>query len=219
VEKRISKTPERFGNGAIEGVAGPETANNACANSSLIPLFTLGIPSSPTTAILMGAFMINGLTPGPGLFVQHSQFVWAVIASLCVGNVILLILNLPFIPVWVAILKIPYTIMLALILGFCVIGAYSLNNSVFDIAAMLGFGILGYVFKKLDIPSAPLVLTLVLAPLMESGLRQSLEMSQGDFSIFLTRPITATLLALAVVSLVISTFQAVKPVRGADSEV
>jgi putative tricarboxylic transport membrane protein len=217
MEKRLSRTPERFGNGAIEGVAGPETANNACANSSLIPLFTLGIPSSPTTAILLSAFVINGLTPGPQLFVQHPQFVWAVIASLVVGNLMLLILNLPFIPVWVAILKIPHTLLVAIIIGFSIIGAYSISNNVFDIGAMLGFGILGYIFRKLDIPSAPLVLTLVLAPLMESALRQSLEMSQGTFTIFAERPITVVLLAIAAASILFSTFSAVRQVKG-DTE-
>lgn len=217
MEKRLSRTPERFGKGAIEGVAGPETANNACANSSLIPLFTLGIPSSPTTAILMSAFVINGLTPGPQLFVQHPQFVWAVIASLVIGNLMLLILNLPFIPVWVAILKIPRTLLVAIIIGFSIIGAYSINNNVFDIGAMLGFGILGYIFRKLDIPSAPLVLTLVLAPLMESALRQSLEMSQGTFAIFAERPITVVLLAVAAASILFSTFSTVRQVK-ADNE-
>jgi putative tricarboxylic transport membrane protein len=217
LEKRLSPTPARFGKGAIEGVAGPETANNACANASLIPLFTLGIPSSPTTAILMSAFVVNGLTPGPTLFVQNPQFVWAIIASLCVGNVMLLILNLPFIPVWVAILKVPYAVMITVILGFSIIGAYSLSNNVFDVGAMLGFGVLGYVFRKIDIPSGPLVLTLVLAPLMESALRQSLEMSQGSFRIFFESPLTASLLAVATLSVIVSTFRAVKPVVG-DSE-
>jgi putative tricarboxylic transport membrane protein len=219
VEKRLSKTPERFGTGMIEGVAGPETANNSYANAALIPLFTLGIPGSPTTAVLMGAFMMNGLIPGPMLFNEHPQFVWAVIASLYVGNVILLILNLPFIPLWVAVLKIPYSILLTLVLGFCVVGAYSLNNSVFDIGAMLAFGIVGYLFKKLDIPTAPLVLTLVLGSLMERGLRQSLEMSRGDFSIFFSRPLSATLLAIAALVIVTSTFRALATVRGADSQV
>jgi len=219
VEKRVSKTPERFGTGMIEGVAGPETANNSYANAALIPLFTLGIPSSPTIAVLMGAFMMNGLIPGPALFIEHSEFVWAVIASLCVGNAMLLILNLPFIPAWVALLRVPYTILLVLILGFCVIGVYSLRNSVFDIGSMLGFGIVGYLFKKLDIPLAPLVLTLVLGPMMESGLRQSLEMSSGDLSIFFTRPIAATLLVLAAVVIVTSSLRAFSAIRGADSEI
>jgi putative tricarboxylic transport membrane protein len=166
----------------------------------------------------MSAFVINGLTPGPMLFVQNGQFVWAVIASLCVGNLMLLILNLPFIPVWVAILRVPYAVMIAIILGFSIIGAYSLNNNVFDVGAMLGFGVLGYIFRKLDIPSGPLVLTLVLAPLMEAALRQSLEMSQGSFRIFIDSPLTASLIAVAVLSVVVSTLRAVKPVVGADSE-
>src|SRR5215207_9481255 len=190
LEKRLSKTPERFGKGAIEGVAGPEAANNAAAGGAFIPLMTLGIPPNVVMALLLGAFVIHGLIPGPQLFVEHPQFVWAVIASLYVGNAILLILNIPFMPVWVAILKVPYAILTTIILGFCVIGVYSLGNSVFDVLAMLAFGILGYVFKKLDVPAAPLVLTLVLGPLMERALRQSLEMSEGDFWIFLTRPIS-----------------------------
>ena len=157
--------------------------------------------------------------PGPDAVHRASApFVWAVIASLYVGNLILLILNIPFIPVWVAILKIPYAILMTIILGFCVIGVYSLSNSVFDIVAMLAFGLIGYLFKKLDIPAAPLVLTLVLGPLMERALRQSLEMSEGDFTIFLTRPLSGTLLAIAVLVIVISTFQAFRKLRGADSE-
>ena len=219
LEKRVSKTPEKFGTGMIEGVAGPETANNAYANAALIPLFTLGIPGSPTVAILMGAFMMNGLIPGPTLFQEHGQFVWAVIASLTIGNVMLVILNLPFIPLWVRVLKIPYAILTTLVFGFCVIGVYSLSSSVFDIGVMLGFGILGYAFKKLDIPTAPLVLTLVLGPLMERGLRQSLEMSRGDFSILFTRPISATLLAIAALFIITSTFRAVSAIRGADSQI
>ena len=219
VEKRLSKTPERFGKGAIEGVAAPETANNSYANAALIPLFTLGIPGSPVTAILMGAFMMNGLIPGPTLFTEHAQFAWAVVASLYIGNLILVILNLPFIPVWVAVLKIPYSILMTLILAFCVVGVYSLSNSVFDIGVMLAFGVVGYTFKKLDIPTAPLVLTLILGPMMERGLRQSLEMSRGRFSILFTRPISATLLGIAALVIVTAAFRAVSAVRGADSQV
>jgi putative tricarboxylic transport membrane protein len=214
VEKKVSKTPEMFGKGMIEGVAGPETANNAYANAALIPLFTLGIPSSPTTAILMGAFMMNGLLPGPALFKEHGDFAWAVIASLYIGNLILVILNLPLIPLWVAVLKIPYAILTVLVFGFSVVGVYSLNSSVFDVGVMLGFGLLGYTFRKLDIPLAPLILTMVLGPLMERGLRQSLEMSQGDISILVTRPFSATLLAIALVVIVTSTFRAFSAVKG-----
>ena len=213
-EKRVSRTPEKFGTGMIEGVAGPETANNAYANAAMIPLFTLGIPASPTLAILMGAFMMNGLVPGPLLFNQHAGFVWAVIASLVVGNIILLILNLPLIPMWVALLKIPFSIMTVLIFVFCVIGAYSLSNSVFDIGVMLGFGLLGYAFRKLDIPLAPMILTMILGPLMERGLRQSLEMSNGDASILFTRPLSATLLVIALLIIATSTFRAFSAVKG-----
>jgi putative tricarboxylic transport membrane protein len=217
-EKRVSKTPEKFGAGMIEGVAGPETANNAYANAAMIPLFTLGIPASPTLAILMGAFMMNGLVPGPLLFSQHAGFVWAVIASLVVGNIILLLLNLPLIPMWVAVLKIPYSILFALILGFAVVGAYSVDSSVFGVGVMLAFGLLGYVFKKLDIPLAPFALTLILGPMMEKALRQSLEMSGGDLQVFVTRPLTAILLLLAVVVLVVNTVPAFSKVK-ADSQI
>lgn len=222
-EKKLSRTPEKFGTGMIEGVAGPETANNAYVNASFIPLFTLGIPGSPTLAVLMGAFMMNGLDPGPFLFTQHGDFVWAVIASLYIGNVILLILNLPLIPMWIAILKVPYSILFAVILLFAVVGAYSMNNSVFDIGTMLAFGVLGYLARKLDFPLAPAILTLILGPLMERGLRQSLEMSAGDLSIFFARPLSATLLAIAALFIVTSAFpaafQVFSRVRGADAEV
>lgn len=218
VEKWASKTPEKFGTGMIEGVAGPETANNAYANSAMIPLFTLGIPASPTLAILMGALMMNGLLPGPLLFQEHSDFVWAVIASFVIGNVMLLILNLPLIPMWVAVLKIPYGILFALILGFAVMGAYSVDSSAFGIGVMLVFGLLGYVFKKLDIPLAPFALTLILGPLMEKALRQSLEMSAGDLSVFYTRPLTATLLVIAAIILVVNTANALSKFK-TDSEI
>jgi putative tricarboxylic transport membrane protein len=218
LEKRMSKTPERFGTGMIEGVAGPETANNAYANAALIPLFTLGIPGSPTTAILMGALMMNGIFPGPTLFQEHGQLVWTVIASLYIGNVMLMILNLPLIPMWVALLKIPYSVLSVLVFVFSVIGVYSLNNSVFDIGVTLGFGLLGYAFRKLDIPLAPMILTMILGPLMERGLRQSLEMSQGDVSILFTRPLSATLLAIALLVIATSTFKAFSAVKG-ESEV
>ncbi len=206
-EKRVSKTPEKFGTGMIQGVAGPEAANNAYSNAALIPLFTLGLPGSPTVAILMGAFMMNGLIPGPFLFTDHPDVVWTVIASLYIGNVILVVLNLPLIPLWVSILKIPYSILSAFILGFCVLGAYTLNGSVFDVGVMLAFGVIGYLLRKLDIPAVPIILTMILGPLMEQALRQSLDMSGGDFSILFTRPISATLLGVAALSLVLSTMR------------
>jgi putative tricarboxylic transport membrane protein len=216
-ERKLSKHPERFGQGAIEGVAGPETSNNAAASASLIPLFTLGIPGSAVTAILMGAFMVKGLTPGPALFVHESGLVWAIIGSMFVGNVMLLVLNLPFIPVWVRILKVPPTIMTAIILGFCIIGAYSLRNSVFDIGVMMAFGVVGYLFSRLSIPVAPLVLTLVLTPLTEAALRQSLEMSRGSFGIFVTHPLSLVLLIAAAASVILSAVQGLRAAGGAPA--
>lgn len=218
VEKKMSKYPEKFGSGMIEGVASPETANNAYANAAMIPLFTLGIPGSPTIAILMGAFMMNGLIPGPFLFKEHGEFVWAVIASMYIGNLILVIMNLPMIPLWVALLKIPYSILYAIIVGFMVIGAYSLENSVFDVGSMLGWGIVGYACRKLDIPLAPMILTLILGPLMERGLRQSLEISRGDMTVFFTRPISAVLLAIAAAFILSTIFRLTNQVRGEDSQ-
>ncbi len=218
-EKRLSRTPERFGKGMIAGVAGPETANNAYANAALIPLFTLGIPGSPTVAVIMGAFMMNGLIPGPLLFQEHADVAWGVIASLYIGNLILVILNLPFIPLWVAILRVPYAILYTVILGFCVLGAYSLNGSVFDVGVMTAFGAIGYLLRKLDIPAAPMVLTMVLGPLMERALRQSLEISGGDVSILFTRPISAAALAIAAAFAVTSLLQVARSVKARDAEV
>jgi putative tricarboxylic transport membrane protein len=217
-EKKFSNTPERFGAGMIEGVAGPETANNAYATAALIPLFTLGIPGSPTVAIIMGAFMMNGLVPGPFLFRDHADVVWGVIASLCIGNAILVILNLPLIPLWVRLIRIPRSVLFPFVLGFCVLGAYSINGQAFDIGLMTAFGVLGYAFKKLDIPLAPMILMLILGPLMETSLRQSLEISRGDFSILLTRPISAGLITVATLFVALSTMQGVARIRGADSE-
>lgn len=208
IEKKVSKHPEKFGTGVIEGVAAPETANNAYANAAMIPLFTLGLPGSPTIAILMGALIMNGLTPGPLLFSQHAGFVWAVIASLYIGNVILLILNLPLVGWWAKLLKVPYNILVVFILVFCIIGGYSLNNSMFDVGMMIFCGLLGYVFKKLEFPLAPAILTLILGPLMERSLRESLSLSQGDYSIFVTRPISLFFLIVTSVILATSAWQA-----------
>ncbi|HTU02906.1 MAG TPA: tripartite tricarboxylate transporter permease [Candidatus Sulfotelmatobacter sp.] len=206
-ERKVSKYPERFGTGMIQGVAGPETANNAHANGALIPLFTLGIPASPTIAVIMGAFLMHGLVPGPFLFKEHPDVVWGVIASFYIGNVILLILNLPLIGIWVKILKIPYGILAAIILAFMILGAYSVSNSAFDVGVMTLFGVLGYVLRKLDFPLAPIVLTLILGPLMERSLRQSLEISQGSFLIFFKSPIAAVFLVMAAVILIAPAFQ------------
>ena len=197
-EKRFATHRDELGSGAVEGVAGPETANNAHANAALVPLFTLGIPASPTIAVLMGAFLQQGLTPGPSLFTDHADLAWGIIASLFIGNVILMVLNVPLVRVWTAILSIPPVVLTALILVFMVIGAYTINFSTFDLFVLVLFGLIGLAMRKLDIPLAPLVLTLVLGPLMERSLRESLEISQGDFSVFLTRPICVVLLLIAL---------------------
>jgi putative tricarboxylic transport membrane protein len=218
-EKRLSKRPEAFGNGAIEGVAAPESANNAYANASMVPLLVLGVPSSPTIAVLMGAFIVNGLTPGPLLFSERPDLVWTVIASFFVGNLILLILNLPLVGLWASILRLPTSYLCAGTLVFCIVGAYSLKGSSFDIAVMLVFGLLGYALRKLDFPIAPAVLALILGPFMEKSLRTSLEMSGGDFSILVTRPISASFIAAAVAVLVVSTLRlaTVKAMKAADA--
>ena len=204
LEKRLSKTPERFGQGAIEGVAAPETANNAYANAAMVPFLTLGIPSSPTIAVLMGAFIVNGLTPGPFLFQERPDLVWTVIASFFVGNVILLVLNLPLVGLWAKILHVPFRYLAVGVLVFCVLGAYSLQQSAFDVWVMIGFGVIGYGFRKLDLPLAPLVLGLILGPALERSLRTSLEMSAGEYSIFFTRPLCLGLLIASAAVLVVA---------------
>jgi putative tricarboxylic transport membrane protein len=220
LEKRISKSPDRFGNGAIEGVSGPETANNAYANASMIPLFALGVPSSPTIAVLMGAFIINGLTPGPFLFQERPDLVWAVIASFFIGNVMLLALNLPLVGLWARMLRVPFSYLCVGVLIFCIIGSYSLKQSVFDVWVMLGFGLIGYVLRKLDFPLAPAILALILGPMMEKSLRTTLEISGGSFMIFLQRPVA---LALLLVPVIVLAFLILRPkafaqLRDADND-
>ena len=189
IEKKISKHPESFGTGVIEGVASPEAANNAASEGSLVPLFSLGIPANVVMALLFGALMIHGLQPGPRLVIEHPELFWGVVASLYVGNMMLLILNLPLIGIWVRILKVPYTILFPLIFLFCLIGSYSINNSVVDVQIMIFFGLVGYFMKKFRYEPAPLVLTFVLGPMLEQNLRQSLLMSGGSALIFFARPI------------------------------
>ncbi len=204
VEKKLAKDPSRFGKGAIEGVAGPETANNAYCGAALIPLFTLGIPSSPTIAVLFGAFIMHGLTPGPALFQNKPDFVWAVIASMFIGNAILLIMNLPMASLWGKLAAVPPKMLYPAIVVISVLGAYTVSGSVWDVWVMIVFGIAGYLMKKLDIPMAPLVLTFVLGELMESSLLQSLLYFKGDFMGFFQRPISGTMLALAIIFLMVA---------------
>jgi putative tricarboxylic transport membrane protein len=198
VERRLSRTPERFGKGAIEGVAAPEGANNATTSAGFVPLLALGIPSTPALAVVLSGLMIYGLQPGPLLFEKQPQFVWAVIASMYIGNVMLLVLNLPLVGLWARLCRIPYALMAPLILMFSVLGAYSVRNSFTDVGMALVFGVLGYVMVKLGYPTAPLVLALILTPMLESGLRQSLGMAHGSPAIFLTRPVALSLIAAGV---------------------
>ena len=197
IEKKLSKEPERFGKGAIEGVAGPETANNAAAGGAMIPLLSLGIPPNIVMAMLFSAFLIHGVQPGPLLMQNSPDIFWGLVVSMYVGNAMLLLLNLPLIGIWVQLLKIPYRILMPLILLFCLIGAYSVTNSTFDVSLMILFGGVGYLMRKFGYEAAPLVLAFVMGPLLEQNLRQSLLMSQGSFAIFATRPISAVTLVVA----------------------
>lgn len=203
IEKKVSKHPEEFGKGAIQGVAGPEAANNAGAGGSFIPLLTLGIPANPVMAILLGALMIHGLQPGPMLIKNAPDLFWGTIVSMYIGNAMLLVLNLPLIPMWVKVLKVPYYLLYPLILLFCLIVAYTLENSASDIIIMLVFGILGFLMKKFQYDGAPLILALVLGQKLETSFRRSLIMSHGDFSIFISRPISLAFLITALLLLVI----------------
>ncbi len=197
LEKRFSKYPEKFGTGVIEGVAGPETANNSATAGAFVPLLTLGIPSNVIMALLLGALMIHGITPSPLLVERHPELFWGVIVSMYIGNVMLLVLNLPLIGLWIKVLKIPYKILFPLILIFCLIGVYSLDSKIIDMYVMIGFGIFGYLAKKFDYEGAPMMLAFVIGPLLENSLRQSLLMSQGSFLIFVTRPLSAVNLVIA----------------------
>ena len=203
-EKKVSKHPERFGKGAMEGVASPEAANNATSSSSFIPLMALGIPCSPPMAILLGGLMIYGLQPGPLLFEQHPDFVWTVIASMYIGNVMLLVLNLPLVGFWARLTRVPYGILGPIILIISVVGTYTLRNNMFDVTTSLVFGAIGYVMRKYEWPTVPFILCIILGPLVEKSLIQSLAMSDGNLMIFVTRPICMGLLIAALLLLIVS---------------
>ena len=202
IEKRLSKHPEKFGTGVIEGVAGPESANNAATGGAFIPLFTLGIPVNSVIAILLGAFMIHGIQPGPMIITKHADLFWGTVMSMYLGNVMLLILNLPLIRLWVQVLKVPYPILFPLILLFCLVGVYSLNYSLVEVALMIGFGVFGYLARKFQFEMAPLVLAIVIGPMMENNLRLSLVISQGNPMIFLTHPISAAFILITLALLI-----------------
>jgi len=215
LEKKFSKHPEQFGKGAIEGVAGPESANNSASSGSFIPLFSLGIPSNVVMALLLGALMLHGLRPGPLMLTQHPEIFWGTVASMYVGNAMLLALNLPLIGIWVQILRIPYQMLFPLILLFCLIGSYSVGANVFDVYVMLVFGVLGYFFRKLNYEPAPLVLAFVLGPLLEKSLREALIISDGRMGVFLTRPLSAASLFVALVLLLSAILPALQKTRKA----
>ena len=213
VEKRISRHPEQFGKGAIEGVAGPEAANNAGAQTSFIPMLTLGIPSNPTMALMIGALILQGIQPGPSVMTEQPTLFWGVIVSMWIGNLFLLALNLPLIGLWVRMIAVPYNLLYPVILVFCGIGVFSLNNATFDIYLMAVFGVLGYLLRKLDCEPAPMLLGFVLGPMMEEFLRRALLISKGDASVLVTRPASGTMLALALVLLVIVLTPAIRNKR------
>src|SRR5215510_3493022 len=198
LEKRFAKRPQTFGKGELEGMVTPETAAHAAGGASLLPMITLGIPGSPTAAVMLGGLIIWGLQPGPMLFKEKPEFVWGLIASMYTGNVIGVVMVLAFVPLFAAILRAPFAVLTPLIIAVCAIGAYAVHSSMIDVWYMLAFGVIGYVFKKLDYPLAPLVLALVLGDLAENALRQSLIMSQGSLAIFVSRPIAGVITAAAI---------------------
>jgi putative tricarboxylic transport membrane protein len=201
IAKRSSKNGDKFGTGEIEGVVAPETAAHAAGTSALLPMLTLGIPGSPTAAVLLGGLLIWGLQPGPLLFVEQKEFVWGLIASMYLGNVVGLAIVLTTVPWWAAILRIPFSIIAPVIVVVCAVGAYTVHNSMFDVGMMVVFGVVGYVFKKLDYPLAPLVLALVLGDMAESSFRQALLISQGSLAVFWSSPLAATLMSIGLLML------------------
>ena len=221
VEKKIARDPSRFGKGAIEGVAGPESANNAGAQTSFIPMLTLGIPSNAVMALMVGALIIHDIQPGPDVITNNPQLFWGLIASMWIGNVMLVILNLPLIGIWVKLLSVPYRLLYPLILLACAIGAFSTNNNMFDVWVAIVFGLLGYIFIKLGCEPAPLLLGYILGPMMEENLRRALVLSRGDYTVFVTRPVSLAMLLVAAALLLLVVVPAVRKKRAtvfAESE-
>jgi putative tricarboxylic transport membrane protein len=213
IEKKLAKDPSRFGHGAIEGVAGPESANNADAQCKFIPMLTLGIPASGTMALMLGALMIHGITPGPSVMVQQPALFWGLIASMWIGNLMLVVLNLPLVGLWVSLLKVPYRLLFPAIMVFSAIGIYSTNNTSFDIYLTALFGILGIIWRLLGCSPIPLMLGFVLGPMVEENLRRALQVSEGDPTIFFTRPISLTFLIATVLILIVMVMPAVRTRR------
>jgi putative tricarboxylic transport membrane protein len=211
LEKRLAKRPDEFGTGRVEGVAGPETANNAASESAMIPFLGLGIPTGPAPAVMMIALLIHGVRPGPLFISEQPQVFWGLIASMYIGNVILIILNLPLVGLFVNLLRVPFRILFPIILLICLVGTYSLNSSVIELVILLFFGVLGYIFRKLDFDIAPFILAMIIGPTLEMSFRQSLMRSAGSFSIFLKSPIACTLIVLSCLLLIWNVFRAVRP--------
>lgn len=213
LEKKVSRHPERFGTGVIQGVASPEAANNAGAQTSFIPLLTMGIPTNPLMALMIGALMIQGIQPGPSMIHDQPALYWGVVASMWIGNLMLVVINLPLVGMWVSLLRIPYRLLFPAIILFCCIGAYASSNSVFSVWLMLGWGALGYFFNKVGVQPAPMVLGFVLGPMLEENFRRTMLLSGGDPLVFVQRPISATLLAIAAALLVVLIFPAIRKKR------
>jgi putative tricarboxylic transport membrane protein len=213
LEKKLAKDASKFGKGDIRGVAAPESANNAAAQTSFIPLLTLGIPPNPVMALMVGAMIIQGIQPGPQVMTEKPQLFWGMIVSMWIGNLMLVILNLPLIGMWIKLLTVPYRLLYPAILVFCCIGVYSLSNSPFDVIVTAGFGLIGYIFIKLECEPAPLLLGFILGPMMEENLRRAMLLSRGDPMTFLTRPLSATLLGISVLLLVIIALPAIRKKR------
>src|SRR4051812_13879368 len=213
LEKRVSKHPERFGRGAIEGVAGPESANNAAAQTSFIPLLTLGIPPNAVMALMVGAMTIHGIVPGPQVMTKQPELFWGMIASMWVGNLMLIVINLPLVGLWVSLLRVPYRLLYPSILVFCAIGIYSINNSPGDVIIAAVFGLFGYWLVKCEFEPAPMLLGMVLGPLMEENLRRAMLIARGDPTVFITRPISAGLIAVAAILLIIALLPTIRKRR------
>jgi len=213
VEKKLAKDPSKFGKGAIQGVAGPESANNAGAQTSFIPLLTLGIPPNAVMALMVGAMTIHSIQPGPQVMTSNPKLFWGLIVSMWIGNLMLVVLNLPLIGIWVKLLQVPYRLLYPAILLFCCIGVYSIQNSVFDVFLTAIFGVLGWLFVKLECEPAPLLLGFILGPMMEENLRRAMLLSRGDPTVFVTRPISAVMLAMAVGLLLIIVAPSIRKTR------
>ncbi len=218
LEQTVSKHPEKFGTGVLEGVAGPESSNNAAVCGAMVPMFSLGIPGSGATAVLLGGLILYGLKPGPLLFVENADFVWAVIASMFIGNVILIVMNLPMVPLFASLLRIPYSLVYPAILIVCIVGAYAVATGLFEVGLMLVFAICGYFMKKGGVPAAPMLMALIMGPMMEKNLYQALNLAHGNLMVFVQRPISAILLGIIIVMSVIVASKRVRKARGVVQE-